>query len=1045
MRRTTQQFRSILGLILALVAGMVQVSSASDLPARDRASEASHSMNVTGPAPTAAVEVLGLQKEQSTSADGATSIHGPSAVIRKSGHITSNETWTAGNIYLIENHLTVDSGVLLTIQAGVIVKFAGNKLLGVNGVLKVQGTAANPVYITSVKDDTVGGDTNGDGTASAPNLGDWGHIAFLDSSVDSENTVENAVIRYGGSYFDGHYGYYNCWDCSFSGAVRFHSSSPTVRNSTIELNRGYALSASIDSFPVVSGNVLRWNEGNGLEIRGGNLSSTIPTTKRWNNTGLAYAITDNTTVASGMTLVIDPGVVVKFASNKLLGVNGVLKVQGTAANPVYITSVKDDTVGGDTNGDGTASAPNLGDWGHVAFLDSSVDSENVIESAVVRYGGSYFDGHYGYYNCWDCSFSGAVRCVKANPSFHRSEIAFNTLGVYLEESSVTLENLRLHHNRDYAVSNATSTNCIGAQGNWWGTSDGPKDTSSDTDGCGLGANNGHGDRVTNGVDYRNWLQSEPTAVPTATRTLTTTPTGAPTTTPSITPTPSPTLTRTPRPTITPTPTVTLTPTPSAGDSYETDDTCAQASAIPSNGIVQRRTFHRQPDTDWIRFDASAGVSYLIEAQIPSDSPANVTMELYDYCDGLPEVSQDYTFTPGVRIEYRAPADGPLFLKLTNHDPGVFGSQVAYDLSARALDAGPHPGAVIIVAGRLKLNDPLQDNISSVTGRIRRMFLAYGYDDGRIFYLAPDLTLPGVDASPSASNLRAAITNWSLDKVGSDRALTLYLVDHGSWDYFSLDKPRGEFVSPQDLGAWLSELEAAQPGVKINVVVDACHAGTFIGRPSRVSGPGRVVIASTAPLMSAWASSGGALFSDHFLSSLEQGASLSGGFLTARSAVFRSVGLGQIPWLDADGDGKPNEAEDEEIAAQRGFAYAGTLPDEAWPPYIVQAAGPDAISGGSGTIRAEVRDDVRVRRVWAVVYPPSYQPPPVGEEMVAETLPTIVLLDQSSGWYGAIFTGFDEAGFYRVVIHAEDDSGMEAQPLAIEVRTGWKSYLPLLLR
>ena len=50
------------------------------------------------------------------------------AVIYVSGHITTNTTWTAGNVYVIENPVTVDSGVVLTVEAGVIVKFAANKL-----------------------------------------------------------------------------------------------------------------------------------------------------------------------------------------------------------------------------------------------------------------------------------------------------------------------------------------------------------------------------------------------------------------------------------------------------------------------------------------------------------------------------------------------------------------------------------------------------------------------------------------------------------------------------------------------------------------------------------------------------------------------------------------------------------------------------------------------------------------------------------------------------------------------------------------------------
>ena len=209
----------------------------------------------------------------------------------------------------------------------------------------------------------------------------------------------------------------------------------------------------------------------------------------------------------------------------------------------------------------------------------------------------------------------------------------------------------------------------------------------------------------------------------------------------------------------------------------------------------------------------------------------------------------------------------------------------------------------------------------------------------------------------------------------------------------------------------------------------------------------MIISSTSAQHLAWASDSGALFSDHLLNALTRGDSLFTGFLSARSAVLASQPY-QFPWLDDNGDGLPNGLQDGAVAQLRSFVTAATSIDDAWPPYIVDATGTASFVNHQGVIQADVVDDPAggVQRVWGVIYAPSYQPPQTSEELVNEPLDTIELLAQGGDAYATTYTGFDEIGLYRVVIHAEDTSGVEARPLTIEIRvTGWRVFLPVTLK
>jgi hypothetical protein len=483
----------------------------------------------------------------------------------------------------------------------------------------------------------------------------------------------------------------------------------------------------------------------------------------------------------------------------------------------------------------------------------------------------------------------------------------------------------------------------------------------------------------------------------------------------------------------------------AADPYEPDDTCGQAKTLPTDGTVQAHTFHQQADQDWVAFSAISGTTYLIEAIVPAGSLANMTLGgLYTSCTGLPQGQQDYTFSSGVRFQYSAQGNTSIYLKFLNHTASIYGQNVAYNVSVRKLSNDAQIGALVIVAGKLSEADPLQSNINNTANAVYNLFQQQGYAPDHIYYLATNLGVPGVDALATAANLQAAITLWAADKVDPNHPFTLYLIDHGDYDRLYLDKTHGEWITPTQLDAWLTTLESIHPGVKVNVVVEACQSGSFIDPEFKISRPGRVIISSTGSQNLAWASETGATFSDFFLTGLAQGMSLYSAFQSAQTAVV-SEPPPQTPWLDDNGNGIPNDFADGIQAQQRGFNFAGTLADDHWPPYIVAAQGPQSIIQWQGVVSATVLDDIAVRRVWAVVYPPSYQPPATSTEWVRETLPTFVLLSQGNNTYAATYTGFNEIGLYHVMIYAEDDDHLQAQPLALEIRTGWRVFLPILMK
>ncbi|MCI0575506.1 MAG: tandem-95 repeat protein [Chloroflexi bacterium] len=441
------------------------------------------------------------------------------------GNLTLDWHDQTGFALRLYSDLTVNNGATLTLSPNTVFKSSQPfQQLVVHGRLVADGTAAQPIVFTSLWDDRYSGDTNNDGSATAPAPGNWGQLYF--SATSSGNVLDYCVVAYGGNR-----GY-----SDIVGNVRANTGSIALTNCTIEHSHEaglFAINSSLHIsntifrnnaftgldfnqlgpaadillenntfqnnshavfFDLVnsSGQItLRHNTASGNAVNGAGIQGAIggALALNWNDQpAFALRLNSDLTVNNGAVLDLSPGVVFKATQPfHQVAVNGRLLAQGTADQPIVFTSQWDDRYGGDTNNDGSATAPAPGNWGQLYF--SATSSGNVLDHCVVAYGGNR-----GYSHIF-----GNVRADNNDVAITHCTIEHShEHGLYFGGSAAPppLSGNRIENNSFNGLFNAGSVT-IDARHNWWGHASGPFHPTLNPA--------GQGNQVSNNVLFDPWL------------------------------------------------------------------------------------------------------------------------------------------------------------------------------------------------------------------------------------------------------------------------------------------------------------------------------------------------------------------------------------------------------------------------------------------------------------------------------------------------------------------------------------------------------------
>ncbi len=301
-------------------------------------------------------------------------------IVNVSGTIGVNTVWDH-DMYVVTGNLTLNSGILLTINPNVVIKVQNGVNLLFRGTLIAAGKADSQIVFTSYKDDSYGGDTNGDGDLTNPAPSDWRALDFTSGSAAS--VLKNAIVKFGAGYPSaglvqmGGGSTPTIDSCYISrgdrgGLYIAHGTSSTVTSTYVTGNNGYGIQLQSNSEVSFQQCVVQGNGNDGLYSNNGSVPTVINECTFENNNG------------NGVT-VIGANVAQTITNNNFINNNGIgiYDINSLSTNPsnLYVNS----NVFQDNTSDGLVSSAAL-------ITENTFQGNRYPIAMTGRLGNRYIDG-----------------------------------------------------------------------------------------------------------------------------------------------------------------------------------------------------------------------------------------------------------------------------------------------------------------------------------------------------------------------------------------------------------------------------------------------------------------------------------------------------------------------------------------------------------------------------------------------------------------------------------------------------------------------------